>query len=26
MPKERLWELISPATVARTIKHYERHK
>ena len=26
MPKDRLWELISPATVARTIKHYERHK
>jgi hypothetical protein len=26
MPKDRLWKLISPATVARTIKHYERHK
>jgi len=26
MPKHRLWALISPATVARTIKHYERHK
>jgi len=26
MPKHKLWELISPATVARTIKHYERHK